>query len=100
MHFLQHVPRHANGHLFITYQDVEGFDTPPPEEVDMLSCSHCQGQWIVRPGSGTQRGWCFRCAGPTCGSKACDACVPFEMALEVMESRVSLAGALHRIRGL
>ena len=40
-------------------------------EGDTLSCRHCQAFWIVKPGSGEKRGWCFLCNGPTCGKPRC-----------------------------
>lgn len=70
------------------------------DEGETLRCCHCQKNWRVRRGSGTTRGWCWRCGAATCGKAACERCVPWEMALEVAESRLSLASALHRIRGL
>lgn len=71
------------------------------EEVgQMLQCLHCQHLWEVKPGSGIERGFCFRCNGPTCGKPECDRCLPWEMQCEIIESRVSLASAMHRIRGL
>ena len=54
---------------------------------DMLQCVHGGEHWIVRPGSGMQRGFCFNCNGPTCGSQKCDQCVPFEKAMELAEGR-------------
>lgn len=62
------------------------------QERDTLACVHCQAHWIVRPGSGRTRGWCLKCGGPTCGAPGCDACVPFEKKLELMESRLVIVG--------
>lgn len=59
-------------------------------EGQTLSCCHCGLVFAVQPGSGNQRGWCFRCAGPTCGGKGCQSCTPFERRLEAMEQRQRL----------
>jgi hypothetical protein len=48
-------------------------------------CVHCGKHWPYRPGSGTTRGFCTRCSGLTCGSPACDPCVPYEVRIEIME---------------
>ena len=51
-------------------------------------CCHCQRMVIVEPGSGEKRGFCFKCMEPNCGRKKCvTRCVPWEKALEKMESR-------------
>jgi len=64
--------RRAAGH--ITIVDPER----PTIEHDTLQCMHCQRHWIVRPGSGRQRGWCLKCNGPLCGVEQCmKECVPF-----------------------
>jgi hypothetical protein len=50
---------------------------------DLLQCRHCQHTWIVRPGSGTRRGWCLRCGGPLCGKPACmTGCTPIDQQVE------------------
>ena len=54
---------------------------------DMLQCVHGGEHWVVRPGSGITRGFCFNCNGPTCGSPKCDQCLPFEKAMEIAEGR-------------
>ncbi len=60
-------------------------------EGQTLTCMHCGRVWQVKPGSGIKRGWCFRCGGPTCGSRACsERCVPFERQLEIAEQRARL----------
>lgn len=93
---LQHVPRKPRGYLISADANGELLD-----EYETMMCAHCQAHWTVRPGSGIQRGWCFRCNAPVCGKQACvSGCTPFEIALEIMESRLTLASALHRIRGL
>ena len=64
------------------------------------SCPHCQRLFNVRPGSGRVRGFCFLCNRPTCGHQGCDRCTPWEARMEQIEGRLSLAAAIHRIRGL
>lgn len=59
----------------------------PVRQQDTLQCPHCSGHFVVEPGSGTRRGWCFNCAAVTCGAEACVACVPWEKALEAHERR-------------
>ncbi len=58
------------------------------ETGDTLMCVHCQYHWIIRPGSGAKRGFCFPCDGVTCGKQACEEnCTPFEKAIEQIEAR-------------
>jgi hypothetical protein len=62
-------------------------DRPNEIHMDVLSCVHCQMCWVVQIGSGRQRGYCSRCAGVTCGSKACCNCDgPMERRLELYEA--------------
>ena len=60
------------------------------EEHDTFTCPHCNGVQIVRPGSGTKRGYCQLCDSPTCGKKNCLECVPFLKKIEIMENRYRL----------
>ena len=53
-------------------------------ESDTLMCVHCGRHWQVKPGSGTIRGFCGKCNGPTCGEK-CKTCVPLEAKFEIVE---------------
>lgn len=58
------------------------------ESGETLMCVHCQMHWVVQPGSKRKRGFCFKCAGPTCGKERCETrCVPFEKELEEIEAR-------------
>lgn len=92
MVMLQHTVRKPKGHVFIT--DPDG----GVAEGDTLQCVHCQMHWVVRPGSGTKRGWCYRCNGPTCGKPQCmGRCVPFEKAMELAERRAKLLSDIERI---
>ena len=67
------------------------------EEYDTFTCPHCNGVCFIRPGSGTQRGYCFRCNLPTCGKERCMSCIPFERKMEEMEARSRLRRALDRV---
>ncbi len=69
-------------HGLITVADP-GSDKPLLE-VPTVSCVHCGGHWVPKPGSGRVRGWCMNCAGPVCGP-GCAACVPTEVLLENLE---------------
>lgn len=77
------------GHTEITWDDgrkVEG---------DTLQCAHCGQHWIVRPGSGRQRGWCLKCSGPLCGKQGClERCYPMEKRLDDAEAGRNLADAI------
>lgn len=72
--------RKPSGHYEIV--DPEG----PTVRGDTVCCVHCKHTWLFIPGSGRLRGWCHRCGGLTCGSPACDLCVPFEARLENLEA--------------
>ena len=51
-----------------------------------LQCCHCQKHWVVRPNSGTIRGFCRMCMQVTCGKVECDPCIPFEKKLDMIEA--------------
>lgn len=56
-------------------------------ETPTMQCRHCGKHWTVVPGSGRERGWCMKCAGPVCGAKTCmDTCLPFEKRLDLYEA--------------
>ncbi len=56
------------------------------DEGESLKCVHCGLHFVVRPGSGRERGFCLNCMGPLCGAKECmDNCVPWERRMEEME---------------
>lgn len=76
------------GYLLIT--DPER----PTVERDTYTCCHCNRIVVVRPGSGTKRGWCFRCDAAHCGGFRCWTCVPFERRMEAMENRARLWRAM------
>ena len=77
--------RTPGGYLMVVQPDT------PLIERDTFTCCHCNRVVIVKPGSGMQRGWCFMCGKPHCGSKRCSAgCLPFERRLEAWENRNQL----------
>ena len=65
-------------------------------EHDLTQCCHCGLHFRIRPGSGIMRGWCCKCAQPTCGKLACQGCLPWEKRLEQEEK---IARVLQSIRG-
>ncbi len=65
-------------------------------EGQTLQCVHCGLTWVIEPGSGRQRGFCFRCSGPTCGSGPCRDCLPFEQRLVEIEQRLALWRSMER----
>ncbi len=75
----QHTVRRPQGQITISEPDVA------LQEYDTQNCCHCSKVFKVVPGSGTKRGFCFLCSAVTCGSTACDGCVPMERQLELME---------------
>jgi hypothetical protein len=84
--------RQPKGHVIITYPEGQVV------ERDTLQCVHCQAHWMIEPGSGKQRGWCWRCDGPTCGAPACmSRCEPWEKALEIAEARAKLFRDIERL---
>jgi len=64
--------RNPHGYIIITEPEKETI------ELDTLQCCHCGAHFQVRRGSGTKRGWCGHCAGPTCGEVQCLTCLPLE----------------------
>ena len=81
----------------------------PDLEFDTFTCKHCSLIIIIQPSKSEhvwtppqeiaiigatpevahkrkrQRGFCFRCPGPTCGRPKCIPCVPWEAKLEAQE---------------
>lgn len=55
-------------------------------EGQTLQCSHCQHTWILKKGSGRERGFCTKCMGYTCGKPECDECVPIEQRCSNIEA--------------
>lgn len=50
-----------------------------------MRCCHHGGHFLSIKGSGSRRGWCFKCGSVTCGAPECDRCMPMEKMLELME---------------
>lgn len=67
-----------NPHGYVTRGDEKGH----PVEADTIQCCHGGEHFEMIEGSGTRRGFCMKCMAITCGSLACDPCVPFEKRLE------------------
>jgi len=68
--------RKPHGHIIIDGAEV----------AHTLRCVHCGAHWVSIHGSGTKRGFCMSCMGPTCGKDECDKCAPFEARLELTEN--------------
>ena len=94
MNILHYNPRRPRGYL--RSYGGEG----PDKESETLSCVHCQMFWEIEPGSGRERGWCWRCAGPLCGKRQCfERCLPWEKACEIIEARERLYQAARKAIG-
>lgn len=81
----QHTARRPGGFIIITSE------SGPAVEFDTRQCCHCGGHFIVEPGSGTKRGWCYPCGQVTCGREACDRCLPTERLMERIEAKATRA---------
>ncbi len=97
MTFQYSAGRHVKGYIQISEPDK------PMVEQETLQCVHCQKHWVVQPGSGIRRGWCFRCMGPSCGKQNCETkCVPAERMIEEIEGKLhgakNLTLAIERLR--
>lgn len=62
---------------------------------DTVQCVHCNAHFVMRKGSGVERGWCRNCNGMVCGRK-CAKCVPFEKKLDQAEAAARRDGLLFR----
>ena len=50
-------------------------------------CVHCGNHEVIRPGSGTKRGWCNLCHGFLCGKYSCMiTCIPFAAKLDYQDA--------------
>ena len=54
-------------------------------------CPHCNQHFLSVRGSGKIRGYCTLCKTVTCGSPACDICIPYEAKMEVVEGNMITA---------
>ena len=61
---------------------------------DTKQCCHCGAHFVMVKGSKIVRGYCLRCDDITCGSFTCDACVPIEKQLELIEKNSLKSGIL------
>ena len=52
---------------------------------DTIQCCHCQMHFVSVRGSGHLRGWCTLCGAMTCGHQGCDAHMPWEKKMELLE---------------
>ena len=81
------------------------YDSGQEEEWHSITCCHCNHSFIVIPGAGKERGWCFMCGASTCGARPCNpalnGCGPFEKKLETYErlTRVPMDGPWDLIKG-
>lgn len=75
----QHTARKPSGHILTTgpLGDLTA---------DTQMCVHCGFHWVVKPGSGTVRGFCRKCMGLTCGAAKCHDCMPVEQRLDLYEA--------------
>ncbi len=80
---LQNVVRRPDGWILTTDRQTGEV----LEETDTQMCVHCQMHWPFKPGSGVQRGYCYRCNGLLCGKEFCMiSCNPFEAVIELKEA--------------
>lgn len=90
-----HTARRPMGTVIITDPTATQFTV----ERDTLMCMHCQGHWVVEPGSGRERGWCNSCRGPLCGLEACiTICVYWEDMIEQIEDNARRDANLAQLR--
>lgn len=73
------------------YADAEAMRRPAGhilldgvQVADTAQCVHCGSHFVMRRGSGVERGFCTRCNGLVCGRK-CAVCIPFEKRLDLAE---------------
>lgn len=69
---------------------ITDLDSGKKTEHATLTCCHCNRVWIPVRGSGTVRGFCVKCMGPTCGAKKCDQHFNFEKKLDMYEKGLLL----------
>lgn len=55
------------------------------EVASTVQCKHCGGHFVHRRNTGIQRGWCFNCAGSTCGQGKCRECMHFKKKIGLYE---------------
>jgi hypothetical protein len=104
MNYIKERSKNRGTLLFMPY------DSDKVEEWNTITCCHCNHSFIIKPGSGKERGWCVMCNASTCGEPGCDlrmngkgeiiGCVPFEKRLEIYERRFELRKNMERTFGL
>jgi hypothetical protein len=78
----------GKGTLLVTSVDGE-------TEQHTITCCHCNAIFVIKVGSGTERGYCFMCNAPTCGKRRCsEECVPFMKRIEETENRARLRATI------
>lgn len=77
----RHSERRPSGIVIVT-------DASGTVEHDTKQCCHCGQHWIVKPGSGTLRGFCQLCNASTCGHPGCMSHMAFEKKLELYEKGI------------
>jgi hypothetical protein len=90
---LRRAQRQPAGVLIITGPDGRA------ENMDTVQCAHCGAHWVPEPGSGRERGWCFKHAGPLCGAAQCfTTCASQEQLIERIEAAARMAANLRLLR--
>lgn len=69
-------------HGVLIASDPDGGET----QYDTKQCCHCNHHFVMQKGSGRKRGFCRGCMQVTCGSPACDRCLPWEKKMELAEA--------------
>lgn len=83
---MEHSARRPHGHVEV-FQEFGGNVVR-----DTSQCPHCGGHFIIQPGSGKLRSWCYNCAAVTCGQQGCvQRCFPQEKMLERIEKQAAKA---------
>lgn len=93
-HLLRLAQRQPAGVILISTPDGKVRD------MDTVRCAHCGTHWVPEPGSGRERGWCFRCAALTCGREPCETtCQTVEQWCERIERYARIEANIAAIRG-
>jgi hypothetical protein len=78
---------HMFGNVQFERKPKGAFIVDGKEVAHTLQCVHHGGHFVSIRGSGTKRGFCMNCHGPTCGHKKCDPCLPFMKQIDISEKR-------------
>ena len=79
---MNYIPGLTNHAGYIVVTDPDG----GVQEKETYQCCHHNGHFARNVGQGPPA-MCLMCMQPTCGSKACDVCIPFEAKLEAWEGK-------------